>query len=121
MAVVLSPWPSRQSQALTDAVGRLKAVVAGRAAISDEDAGHLGAVASALVENYAPGAPQSVRDEGVIRLAGYLAAGDFGAIAKDDIGPKSIVYVTNHAGAFYRSGAVGLLSPWRTRRAGVAG
>ncbi len=122
MAVVaLSPWPTRASMALDDATGRLRTVIGGRAALSDEDAAHLGATASALVESYAPSAPQALRDEATIRFAGYLAQSNFGDIAKESIGPRDIEYTVNHANAFRNSGAAALLSRWRVRRAGAVG
>ena len=77
--------------------------------------------ALALVDRYAPAAPAALRREAVIRIAGYWAEADFGAIAKEGVGPRDLTWVTNHAGAFYRSGAAGLIGPWRNRTAGVAG
>ena len=119
---LLSPWPPVTSVVAREAaIARLKAVVAGRAASSDEEANHLGMVASAEVEAYAPDAPQAIKDEAVIRLAGYFAGADFGGVAKEDIGPRNVTYSTNQAGAFYRCGAAGLLSRWRVRSAGVVG
>ena len=120
MAVTLSPWPS-SPVALANAVARLKAVIAGRAALSDDDAAHLGAVASALVEQYAPGAPAALKNEAVIRAAGYLAGSDFGAVAAEEMGPQKTEYSTNHAAMFRNSGAAALLSRWRVRRAGKIG
>ena len=70
MAVVkLSPWPDGADavlagQCLADAVAKADAAQAER----------VGPVASALVESYAPGAPQAVKNEAVIRLADGLAA-----------------------------------------------
>ena len=61
--------------------------VAGRAG---ERAAELGAVASALVEQYVPAAPQALRDEAVVRFAGYLAQSDFGAIPKESMGPRAV-------------------------------
>ena len=117
--MALSPWPPVTSiVARTAAIARLKAVVAGRAASSDEAANHLGMVAAEAVEAYAPSAPQVLRDEAVIRFAGYLAQSDFGGIAKESIGPLDTEYTVNHANAFRNSGAAMLLSRWRVRRAG---
>ena len=74
-----------------------------------------------MVEQYAPGAPQALKDEAVIRFAGYLAGSDFGGIAKEGIGPKEVEYTVNHAAMFRNSGAAALLSRWRVRRAGTIG
>lgn len=90
-------------------------------AAADEAANTLGAAASAMVEQYAPGAPQSVRDEATVRMAGYLAQSDFGSVVKESIGPQDVEYAVNHANAFRNSGAAGLLSRWRVRRAGAVG
>ena len=86
---------------------------------SDEEAAALGEFAAARVERDAPGAPQAVRDEAVIRFAGYMAGADYGALRGETIGPRSIEYVVNHANAWRNCGAAGLLSPWKVRRAGV--
>lgn len=116
----LSPWPpTTMSAQRANAIARLKAAVAGRAAESDEAACALGAMAAARVEKEAPGAPQAVKDEAVIRFAGYMAQADFGALATHAIGPLSVTWTTNHAAAFRYSGAYGLIAPWKVRRAGV--
>ena len=77
-------------------------------------------VASALVEDYAPGAPQAVRNEAVIRVAGALQQSDFGGIASESLGDRTVSYFPQASGGwspFRKSGAMGLLSPWRPRRA----
>ena len=71
-----------------------------------------------MVERYAADAPQALKDEAVIRYAGYLAQSDYGGIQQEALGPKSVTYQINHADAFRRSGAAGLISPWKVRRAG---
>ena len=116
----LSPWPDA-APAVAAAVARLRAAVQGAACDSDGRAAQLGAVASAMVEREAPGAPQAIRDEAVIRFAGYLAQSDFGAIRQETIGPMSTEYMTSHGMAFRHSGAKALLSPWKVRRAGAIG
>ena len=117
-AAVLSPWPTT-ADARATAVERLRAAVAGRTVSSDEAASALGELAAARVEREAPGAPQAVRDEAVIRLAGYWAQSDYGSLRKESIGPRDIEYVVNHSNAWRNSGAYGLLAPWKVRRAGV--
>ena len=116
----LSPWPTTPA-AQANAIARLQSAVAGRAKRSDEEACALGALASARVEREAPGAPQAIRDEAVIRYAGYMAGSDYGAVRQESIDPKSIEYVVNHANAWRNCGAGGLLAPWKVRRAGVIG
>ena len=74
-------------------------------------------LASALVEREAPGSPQAIKNEAVVRTAGYVRQSDFGGIRTETIGPRSVEYITNHAPAFRNCGAKGLLSPWKARRA----
>ena len=120
MAVTLSPWPS-SPVALANATARLKAVIQGAAADSDERTAELGAAAAAMVQRYAPGAPPALKNEAVIRFAGYLAQSDFGSHVKESLGPMDTEYVTNHSAMFRNSGAAALLSRWRVRRAGAIG
>ena len=76
-----------------------------------ETAERLLAFAKERVEKTASTTPDLVCNEAVIRLAGYMAQSDFGAIQKEDLGPKSVEYVTNHANAWRNSGAAGILAP----------
>ena len=117
---MLSPWPTSQV-AQENAIARLQAAVAGRAGQSDEAACALGELASARVEREAPGAPQSIKDEAVIRYAGYMSGSDYGGLLGETLGPDTKTYQPNHGAAFRLSGAYGLLSPWKIRRAGVIG
>lgn len=102
------------------AIARLRARTGARKK-TDDDVASIGMAAAARVQNYAPLAPQSVRDEATIRFSGYLNQSDFGGVRKEGIGEKDVEYVVNHAAAFRNSGAAGLLSPWRRRRAGSIG
>ena len=127
MAVIMSPVPT-DAVALAEAVDVLaRAVGIGHvrplAADDAADAERVMAVASAMVERYAPTAPQSAKNEAVIRCAGALVQSDFGGIASESIGDRTVAYTPQPAGGwspFRRSGAMGLLSPWRVRRAGGA-
>ena len=119
---LLSPWPTVSAE-LTTAISTLKDAIEPGAA--NEKVERLGAVASARVEDYAPGAPDPVRTEALIRFAGYLteSGGDgFGAVRSKSIDLDSVTLqtdvVSNHAAAFRNCGAAGLLSPWKIRRAG---
>ena len=117
MAVILSPVPA-DADSLAEAVAVLGRAVGADAA----DAERLLDAASALVEGYAPAAPQSVRNEATIRVAGALAQSDFGGIASESIGDRAVAYTSQAAGGwnpFRRSGAMGLLAPWRVRRLGT--
>ena len=64
----------------------------------------LAGVASALVESYAPSAPDSIKDESAIRVASYLY----------DVAPDA---ANAPQSAFVHSGAQSLLSFWREQRA----
>ncbi len=77
------------------------------------------AVASALVEKYAPEAPEAIQNEAAIRLGGYLSQADYGTIRTETLGPYSVSHQMNHAMAFRNSGAQALLTYWRERRAGA--
>ena len=117
--MALAPWPRTGTQALTKAIAMLRSVA--RIA-DDETAARLGAVAAAMVEDYAPDAPQPLKDEAVIRLCGYLSQAGSGAVPSHNIGTViSQEYITNHANAWRNCGAGMLLSRWRVRRAGSIG
>ena len=73
------------------------------------------------VEDYAPSAPTELKRESAIRYAGYLLGSDYGGVMKEDIGPRSVEYVTNHANSWRNSGAAGILARFRQRRAGAIG
>ena len=115
--MALSPWPT-SAGALANATATLKAAIR---ATDDPLTQRVGAVAAAMVEREAAGAPQAIKDEAVIRFAGYLRAADWGDISKMSLGPMSREMVTNHAPMFRNCGAKGLLAPWKVRRAGVIG
>ena len=119
-AAALSPWPTTPA-AQASAIARLKVAVAGRAKRSDEEACSLGSLASERVEREAPGAPQAIRDEAVIRYAGYMAGADYGAVKTEGIDSKTVEWTVNHANAWRNCGAGGLLAPWKVRRAGAIG
>ena len=93
------------------------------AGIDVERAQELIDMASARVEQYAANAPESVKNEAVIRLCGYgyeqTTHGTFGAIREMRTGDADLSSITNHGASFVRSGAAGLLSPYRVRRAGA--
>ena len=76
-------------------------------------------VASEIVLKYAPAAPAAITNEAVIRLGGYLAQSDFGTIRSQEVGAMKVEYVINHAMMFRASGAMALLTRYKTRRAGV--
>ena len=116
MAVIMSPVPTDPAE-LAAAVALLARAIGA----STADAERVMNVASALTERFAPGAPQSVRNESVIRTSGYLYGSDFGGVVSEGAADQKIDYSSSPIGgsnAFRRSGSMGLLSVWRTRRAG---
>lgn len=118
MAVAtLSPWPTTPA-ALTAATECVKAALG-----EDDDATaqRLGSTAAELVERHAPDAPQPVKNEAVIRTAGWLREAPSSGARREDIGDVSTAWSPNATGALRASGAMGLLSPWTLRRAGAIG
>lgn len=83
-------------------------------------AARLLATSTALVERYAPGAPEAVQNEAVIRMAGWLIETPAGGIRSETIGDVRTGFEAGRSlGALRHSGAMGLLSPWKVRRAGA--
>ena len=79
------------------------------------------AVAALTALRYAPRAPNSLLNESVIRYAGYLHESGFGGVRSETLGAKSVERVVNHAAMFRNSGAAGLLTHYKIRRAGHVG
>ncbi len=117
--MALSPWPTTPA-ALAAATASLRAALNLKPGVDDEPVQRVGAVAAALVERYAPAAPQAVKDEAVIRAAGWLADQP-PAVAKETVGPMSVEYMPARQSALRHSGAMAMLSPWKVRRAGAIG
>ena len=118
MAVILSPPPKFQDD-LAKAIDVLASAIGSTA--DGQATLRLMHVASALVERYAVTAPQPVKNEAVIRCAGFLYGSDYGGITSEGAADQTVTYAAHPVGgsnAFRRSGAMGLLSPWRQRRAG---
>ena len=114
----LSPWPEDGPGRL-EAIARLRQAVSGRTLDSDSAANNLGLAASAMVERYAPTAPQALKDEALIRFAGYLAGSDYGGIVSEtSVASAQVEYTVNHSNAWRHSGAGMLLTNWKIRRAG---
>ena len=86
-----------------------------------EVAARLLAVASELVQRYAPDAPEAVANEAVIRASGYLAQHPSDARRESTVGGISSGWAPTHTSALRHSGAMSLLSPWKIRRAGAIG
>ncbi len=112
----LSPWPT-SPVALTNATATLKAIIGPD--LTDTRVQSLGATAAALVERFAPDAPQAIKDEAVTRCAGWLAEAPAGGQRAEDQGDVRTSYTPSATGALRASGGMGLLSPWKVRRGGA--
>ena len=78
-------------------------------------------VASALVENYADNAPDAIKNEAIIRCSGWLYESPSAGQRSESEGDLSTSYSPAMMGALRHSGAMGLLSPFKIRRAGKIG
>ena len=75
-----------------------------------------------MVQRYAPSAPQAIRDEAAIRLAGWLAGASYDNITSEtSVGPDTIQYQVGSQNLMIRTGAGSLLTRWRVRRGGAIG
>ena len=85
-------------------------------------ANRLHAVALDSVNRYAPGAPDTIKTEAIIRTAGYLHADAPGArvMRRLQVGDNVTIEPRAPGSALRLSGAAALLSPWRVRRAARA-
>lgn len=122
---ILSPWPGGSindpdlavRSPVFFATSCLKDAI--QPGASDATIRRLGETAAAHVERYAPGAPQAVKNEAVIRFSSYMIQSNTGPITKLDVGRVNIERTTNHQAMFRLCCASGLLSHWKVRRAGA--
>ena len=81
----------------------------------------VGEAAAAMVERYAPGAPQRLRDLGVVRVTQYILGRSGAATASisESIGDFShtLEFQSSMVSAMRASGAMAALSPFKIRRA----
>ena len=87
--------------------------------LDSKTAGRLLAVAAALVNRFAPDAPDAISNEAAIRTAGWLAEQPAAAITSETEGDIRTSYAPSMQSALRHSGAMSLLSPWKNRRAGT--
>ena len=96
----------------------LTADALGRAlSVNDATAVRLLPVAVALVERFAPAAPDVIQNEAAIRCAGWLIEAPAGPFQSEATGDVRSGF--DGSRALRHSGAMGLLSPWKVRRAGA--
>ena len=135
----LSPWPDRltaDNNLSADWIAAINALsvaidagatahtqsVSNAEARAIEQVDRLGASAAGQIESYGPGAPTAIKNECVIRLAGWIR--DSAVTDRvNSIGPINLEALPHNAGAmaFRNCGAQKLLAPYRQRGAGVAG
>ena len=119
---LISPWPPNdgsQIPALSAATNDLGRALGLHATVDAALIWRLGAAASALVEEHAPLAPQAIRNEAVVRCAGWLLESPSSGIRSQAEGDIRTSFSPTMTGALRASGAMSLLSAWRVRRAGV--
>ena len=118
MAVIptlLTPWPESKNHAQAAAWWLAEVLCT-----DSTTAGRIGEAASALVEAYASGAPEALRREAMIRVAGWLLDTPSDNLRGEQTGELRADYAPSMRGAMLHSGAKSLLYPWRTKTAGVA-
>ena len=115
----LSPWPT--GAGLAAARRCLRTALGGSGDNPPDDTlDRLGSTASALVDAYAPSAPQPVKNEAVIRVAGWIKGSRPDEIVLLDAGSVTMQWRHNPGrNAMRNSGAMGLLAAWRSPRATV--
>ena len=129
--MALSPWPERSTMpvAWPAAVRQLAAslnqsVPATGSLVDDSISIRLDEIAgmvSARAEKEAPGAPQSARDEAVVRGVGYLLQAGTGAIRSKRVEGLETEYTPSNVRWWYNCGASSVLAPWYAPRGGIIG
>ena len=125
MSDTAKPYPAPGCPAPPDtaAQGYLTAAeLATAARINAQVAERLRAVVIALIEEYAPRAPQAIKNEAAIRFAGYISQAPSGSIQKLDLKGIAVEFrQAPPASAFQLCGAKALLTRWKVRRGGAIG
>ena len=89
-------------------------------AINDALAGRLHPVVVLLVEREAPTAPDALQNEAAIRCAAWLSEQPAAGVRSVSTGDVATGFdAARSLSALRHSGAMGLLSPWKVRRAGA--
>ena len=120
MAVAtLSPWPTSSAAV---ALAAARTCLGDALGLTDESTlDRLGSTAAELVERYAPGAPQAIKNESVVRAAGWMYEQPSAAVRSESVGDISTSYAATHMSALRHSGGQALLTGWKQRRAGHIG
>ncbi len=101
------------------AIACIKEGISGGSSLTDDRAAQLGEAASQQVERFAPDAPQSTKNEAVLRVAGYIHTRAPRPVQSIQVGGARLDFRERFysPNAFVNSGAKSLLIPWRRRRA----
>ena len=75
------------------------------------------AVGTALVEKYAPAAPEAIANEATVRCCGYLHEHTLSAMSRLSDGNQEASFNTGALSALRHSGAQAILTFWKVRRA----
>ena len=110
--MALSPWPTAQAE-----IQAATTTLATACGCSEGVAARLGPVVAELVERFASDAPAAIKDEAVIRAAGWLH-GNKPGLRKVNVRSVDIEYSGGQS-ALRHSGAMSLLSGFKIRRAGA--
>ena len=81
-------------------------------------AARLLAAATELVTRFAPDAPDAIQGEAVLRVSGWLNEAPASGVRSESIGDINTTFSPMATGGLRASGAMGILSPWKIRRAG---
>ena len=129
--MALSPWPERSTMpvawpaAVRQLAASLNQSVPATGSLVDDSISirldQLASMVSARVEKEAPGAPQSARDEAVVRGVGYLLQAGSGAIRSKSVDVLEVEYTPSNVRWWYNCGASSVLAPWYAPRGGIIG
>ena len=129
--MALSPWPERSTMpvawpaAIRQLAASLNQSVPATGSLVDDSISirldEIAGMVSARAEKEAPGAPQSARDEAVVRGVGYLLQAGSGAIRAKRVEGLETEYTPSNVRWWYNCGASSVLSPWYAPRGGIIG
>ena len=88
--------------------------------VTGAEATRLIGTVTALVDVYAPSAPDALSNEAAVRVAGWLTEQPAASIRSEREGEIQTDYAPSQTGAMLHSGAKSLLYPWRAKTAGIA-
>ena len=105
--------------AITLTVAQVK-FATGIGTLTDTDATRLGSMVAALVEKYAPDAPDGVKLEAAMRCVGWWTQSAAFPVSSRSFGNAgSVDYALTRLNPLLHSGAAMILTPWRTHSMGV--